>query len=90
MASGRTGGGLPAGRVCSMAANTADHGLASAAAPAELIPADARGLIQRITRGIPRLISHLLRIALTLSSVDAAAGQQIAQPTQPPVSTSRS
>ena len=44
-----------------------DHGLAAAAASAELIPADARSLIQRVTRGIPRLISHLLRIALTLA-----------------------
>lgn len=72
-----------------------DHGLAAASASAGLIPADARELIQRVTRGIPRLISHLLRIALTvadergLTTIDVSVVNTAAillhlEPPQPP------
>ena len=44
-----------------------DHGLTVAAAPPDLISNDARDLILRVSRGIPRLISHLLRISLVLA-----------------------
>ena len=44
-----------------------DHGLTAAAAPPDLITSDARDLILRVSRGIPRLISHLLRISLVLA-----------------------
>ena len=44
-----------------------DHGLTVAAAPPDLITSDARDLILRVSRGIPRLISHLLRISLVLA-----------------------
>ena len=44
-----------------------DHGLTAAAAPPDLITSDARDLILRVSRGIPRLISHLLRISLLLA-----------------------
>lgn len=44
-----------------------DHGLAAAAAPPDLITSDARAVILRVTRGIPRLISHILRISLVLA-----------------------
>ena len=44
-----------------------DHGLTAAAAPLDLITSDARDLILRVSRGIPRLISHLLRISLVLA-----------------------
>ena len=40
---------------------------ATAAAPPDLITSDARELILRVSRGIPRLISHLLRISLVLA-----------------------
>jgi type II secretory pathway predicted ATPase ExeA len=72
-----------------------DHGLAAAAAPAALVAPDARDLILRVTRGIPRLISHLLRIALTLaderglatvdvSTIDTAAILLHLEPPKPP------
>jgi hypothetical protein len=41
--------------------------LSSNAAPPGLITSDARDLILRTSRGIPRLISHLLRISLVLA-----------------------
>ena len=44
-----------------------DHGLTAAAAPPDLIISDARDLILRVSRGIPRLIRHLLRISLVLA-----------------------
>ena len=43
-----------------------DHALA-AAAPPDLVTPDARELLLRASRGIPRLVSHLLRIALILA-----------------------
>lgn len=55
-----------------------DHGLAAAAAPPDLITPEAREMLIRATRGIPRLISHILRISLILadergqSSIDPA------------------
>jgi MSHA biogenesis protein MshM len=44
-----------------------DHALAVAAAPPGLIPRDARQLLLSASRGIPRLVSHLLRISLILA-----------------------
>ncbi len=44
-----------------------DHGLAAAAAPPDMITPEARAQLLRVTRGIPRLISHLLRISLLLA-----------------------
>ena len=44
-----------------------DHGLAAAAAPPDLISNDARDIILHVSHGIPRLISHLLRISLVLA-----------------------
>ena len=55
-----------------------DHGLAAAAAPPDLITPEAREMLIRATHGIPRLISHILRISLLLadergqSSIDPA------------------
>ena len=55
-----------------------DHGLAAAAAPPDLITPEAREMLIRVTHGIPRLISHILRISLILadergqSSIDPA------------------
>jgi type II secretory pathway predicted ATPase ExeA len=55
-----------------------DHGLAAAAAPPDLITPEAREMLLRATHGIPRLISHMLRISLILadergqSSIDPA------------------
>lgn len=44
-----------------------DHALAVAAAPPGLIVQDARELLLSASRGIPRLVSHLLRISLILA-----------------------
>lgn len=44
-----------------------DHALAAAAAPPDLVTPDARELLLRASRGIPRLVSHLLRISLILA-----------------------
>jgi MSHA biogenesis protein MshM len=44
-----------------------DHALAVAAAPPGLIARDARELLLSASRGIPRLVSHLLRISLILA-----------------------
>jgi MSHA biogenesis protein MshM len=44
-----------------------DHALAAAAAPPGLIARDARELLLSASRGIPRLVSHLLRISLILA-----------------------
>jgi len=44
-----------------------DHSLAAAAAPPDLVTPDARELLLRASRGIPRLVSHILRIALILA-----------------------
>ena len=44
-----------------------DHGLAAAGAPPDLVTSDAREHILRVTRGIPRLINHILRISLVLA-----------------------
>ena len=55
-----------------------DHGLAAAAAPPDLITPQAREMLLRAAHGIPRLISHILRISLILadergqSSIDPA------------------
>ena len=55
-----------------------DHGLAAAAAPPDLITPEAREMLIRVTHGIPRLMSHILRISLILadergqSSIDPA------------------
>ena len=48
-----------------------DHGLAAAGAPPDLITPDARTMLIRVSRGIPRLVSHLLRIALVLADEHA-------------------
>lgn len=44
-----------------------DHALAAAGAPPDLIVDDARAMLLRAARGLPRLISHLLRLALVLA-----------------------
>lgn len=44
-----------------------DHGLAAAGAPADLVTAEARLLLHRACRGLPRLASQLLRLALLLA-----------------------
>ena len=44
-----------------------DHALAAAAAPPDLVTPDTRELLLRVSRGIPRLVSHLLCIALILA-----------------------
>ena len=44
-----------------------DHGLAAAGAPADLVTAEARQLLHRACRGLPRLVSQLLRLALLLA-----------------------
>ena len=44
-----------------------DHGLAAAAAPPGMITPEARAQLLRVTRGIPRLISHMLRMSLLLA-----------------------
>ena len=44
-----------------------DHGLAAAGAPPDLMTDDARAMLIRAARGLPRLISHLLRLALLLA-----------------------
>jgi hypothetical protein len=73
-----------------------DHGLTAAVAPSDLITSDARDLILRVSRGIPRLISHLLRISLVLaderglSSIDVSVVNSAAivlhlESTRPPV-----
>ncbi|MEZ4447868.1 MAG: hypothetical protein R3B09_00225 [Nannocystaceae bacterium] len=55
-----------------------DHGLAAAGAPPDLITDDARTMLLRAARGLPRLVSHLLRLALVLAderaqpSIDAS------------------
>ena len=54
------------------------HGLEAAGAPPDLITDDARAMLLRAARGLPRLISHLLRLALVLAdertqpSIDAS------------------
>ena len=44
-----------------------EHGLAAAGAPADLVNAEARQLLHRACRGLPRLASQLLRLALLLA-----------------------
>ena len=44
-----------------------DHGLAAVAAPPGMITPEARAQLLCVTRGIPRLISHMLRISLLLA-----------------------
>jgi MSHA biogenesis protein MshM len=44
-----------------------EHALAAAGAPPDLIVDDARAMLLRAARGLPRLISHLLRLALVLA-----------------------
>ncbi|MCB9706540.1 MAG: AAA family ATPase [Myxococcales bacterium] len=44
-----------------------DHGLAAAGAPADLVTAEARQLLHRACRGLPRLASQLLRLAILLA-----------------------
>jgi MSHA biogenesis protein MshM len=55
-----------------------DHGLAAAAAPPGMLTPEARELILRATRGIPRLISHLLRISLILADERGQASIDLA------------
>lgn len=44
-----------------------DHALAAASAPPDLVTPEARELLLRASRGISRLVSHLLRISLLLA-----------------------
>jgi hypothetical protein len=44
-----------------------EHALAAAGAPPDLIVDDPRAMLLRAARGLPRLISHLLRLALVLA-----------------------
>lgn len=44
-----------------------DHALAVVGAPHDLVTPDARELLLRASRGIPRLVSHILRISLILA-----------------------
>ena len=44
-----------------------EHGLAAAGAPADLVTSEARQLLHRACRGLPRLASQLLRLALLLA-----------------------
>jgi type II secretory pathway predicted ATPase ExeA len=44
-----------------------DHALAATGAPPKLLTLEARTLLHRISRGIPRLASHLLHLALFLA-----------------------
>ena len=54
------------------------HGLAAAAAPPGMLTPEARELLLRATRGIPRLISHLLRISLILADERGQASIDLA------------
>lgn len=50
-----------------------EHGLAHAGAPPDLLTDDARAILLRATRGLPRLLSHLLRLALLLADERASS-----------------
>ncbi|MBK8259885.1 MAG: hypothetical protein IPK80_00920 [Nannocystis sp.] len=52
-----------------------DHGLTHAGASPALLTDDARAALLRAARGLPRLLSHLLRLALLLA--DERASPQI-------------
>jgi MSHA biogenesis protein MshM len=86
---------LPARSDPAVFAAMLDHALAAAGAPPTLLTLEARTLLLRISRGIPRLVSHLLHLALFFADdrdlnvlddvlIAAAAKALCLEPPKPP------